>query len=372
MTEEQLKHKNMQEDDEITLREIILVVKDWFLYLTTKWILIVSVGLIGGGLGFWYAYIQKPVYTAALTFVLEEDKGASTGFGGALGLASQFGFDVGAGSAGGIFTGNNLMELMKSRTIVEKALLNPLTVNGKTTSYAQYYIDTKWKNPEKPNPELEMLKFLPNVSRENYTRQQDSVLEIIYSSIIGGGLSIAPKDKKVSIMVVQMKDKDELFAKNFTENIVQEVSEFYVETKSKKAKLSVATLEKQTDSIRGELNAAMTGVAIANDQTYNLNPALNINRVPSAKEQIDVQANSALLTQLIVNLEVAKANLRKETPLIQVIDRPMFPLFKDRAGRKKYLMIGGTVGGILIIAILVFRRLFSNLMGESNKRSVAK
>lgn len=348
--------------DDISLKELILKIKDWVNYLLIKWKIIFLAVIIGALIGFGYAYFQKVNYKAVLTFVLEEEKSTNNGIGGALGLASQFGFDVGGGNTGGIFTGNNLMELMKSRSIVEKALLNPLVVNGKTTSYAQYYLDTKKAADWQKKPELKYIKFLPNASRSNYTRQQDSILEKIYLDIIADNLTVSQKDKKVSILVIEMKDDDEVFAKEFTENIAQEVSDFYVETKSKKAKISVAILQKQTDSIRAELNAAMTGVAIANDNTYNLNPALNINRVPSAKRQIDVQANTALLTQLIANLEVAKANLRKDTPLIQVIDRPIYPLTKTKLSKLKYLIMGGLIAGILTIGLLITRKLFTDIM----------
>ena len=59
----------------------------------------------------------------------------------------------------------------------------------------------------------------------------------------------------------------------------------------------MAILQKQTDSIRGELNRAITGVAVANDNTFSLNPALNVRRTPSARRQVDVQANTAILTE---------------------------------------------------------------------------
>ena len=49
-------------------------------------------------------------------------------------MSKVIGIDLGT-SAGGAFSGANLIELMKSRKIVEKALLNPITVNGKTTKY---------------------------------------------------------------------------------------------------------------------------------------------------------------------------------------------------------------------------------------------
>jgi hypothetical protein len=89
------------------------------------------------------------------------------------------------------------------------------------------------------------------------------------------------------------------------------VSDFYIDTKSKKSRENMLILERQTDSIRRELNGAITGVAVANDNTFNLNPALNVRRAPARK--VDVQANTAILTELVKQSELAKVTLRKET-----------------------------------------------------------
>ena len=95
----------------------------------------------------------------------------------------------------------------------------------------------------------------------------------------------------------------------------------------------MAILQKQTDSVRSELNRAITGVAVANDNTFGLNPSVNVRRVPTAKRQVDVQANTAILTELVKQTELAKITLRKETPLIQVIDRPILPLKNNKIGK---------------------------------------
>jgi hypothetical protein len=62
--------------------------------------------------------------------------------------------------------------------------------------------------------------------------------------------------------------------------------------------MNLEILQHQTDSIRS-VNEAITGVAVATDNTFNLNPALNVHRTPSAKRQIDVQANTAILTEIV-------------------------------------------------------------------------
>ena len=120
-------------------------------------------------------------------------------------------------------------------------------------------------------------------------------------------------------------------------------------------------LQKQTDSIREALNRDISGVASANDDVYNLNPALNIKSSPGKRKQIDVQANTAILTQLVSQLEMSKVTLRKETPLIQVIDRPILPLEKDEVSKLKALILGGFLAGFLTILYLIFSNLYKKI-----------
>jgi hypothetical protein len=349
---------NMEEkipNDEISLKELIEKGKEWYLYLLSQWKIIVLAGVIGAALGLTYSFIKKPVYTATLTFALEDDKGSG---GGGLGLlAGSFGIDLGGGG-GSIFTGSNLTELFKSRTMVEQTLMTPVTVNGKVISLAEMYIQiNKWRDSWVENPKYATIQFLPDIKRKYFTRVHDSILGVIYSNLSKNSLSVAQKDKKISIISMDVASSNELFSIYFCEALAKQVGQFYVSTKSKKARMNMEILERQTDSIRAELNGAITGVAVANDNTFNLNPALNVRRAPSARRQVDVQANTAILTELVKQTELAKVTLRKETPLIQVIDRPILPLPKERCGKVKGLAIGGFLAGFLTVLWLIVRRL---------------
>jgi uncharacterized protein involved in exopolysaccharide biosynthesis len=356
-------------EDEISLKELILKIKDWYRFLLTKWLVIVAAGIIGGAIGIGYAFLTKPEYTGNLSFALEDEKQGAGGLSGALGLASSLGIDLGT-SAGGAFSGANLIELLKSRNIVEKALLNPITVNGKTQSFAQYYINFNELNKDwDEKPLLKGIEFAPDADRSKFTLQQDSILGKIYESIAGangaiGLLSVAQKDKKISIINIEVKSTDELFSKAFTESIAQEVSSYYIEIKSKKARQNMEILQHQTDSIRAELNGAITGVAAAADNTFGLNPAMMVRKTPGTRRQVDVQANTAILTQLVTNLEMAKVSLRKETPLIQVIDRPILPLKKEKVGKLKSLILGGFLAGFLTVLVLIFKKLFAGILAD--------
>lgn len=347
--------------DEISLKELIEKGKEWFGFLLSQWKIIVLAGFVGAILGLSYSFIKKPVYTATLSFALEDEKSGG-GLGGALGLASSFGFDLG-GSGGSVFTGSNLTELFKSRKMVEQTLLTPVVVDNATISLAEMYIqNAKWREGWQKNPKFKGIQFLPNHERKYFTRVHDSILGTIYGSLSKGSLSVGQKDKKVSIISIDVSSNNELFAKYFCEALARNVGQFYVATKTKKARANMAVLQKQTDSIRGELNAAITGVAVANDNTFNLNPALNVRRAPSARRQVDVQANTAILTELVKQTELAKVTLRKETPLIQVIDRPILPLAKERFGKAKGIVMGGFLAGFLVVLGLIVKRILKQMM----------
>jgi hypothetical protein len=343
---------------DISLKELAGKGKEWMAYFLSQWKIIVLAGLIGGALGLTYSLIKKPVYTATLTFALEDEKSGG-GLSGALGLASSFGFDIGSGG-GSIFTGSNLTELFKSRKMVEQTLLTPVVVDGKTISLAEMYIqNAKWRNKWENKPKFKNIQFLPNSNRKGFTRAHDSILGAIYKSLSTNSLSVGQRDKKISIINMDVSTTNELFSKYFCDALAKQVGEFYVSTKTKKSRANMAILQKQTDSIRRELNGAITGVAAANDNTFNLNPAMNIRRAPSARRQVDVQANTAILTELVKQSELAKVTLRKETPLIQVIDRPILPLENNRFGKLKGIVFGGALGGFLILLFLIAKKLVS-------------
>lgn len=348
-------------NDEISLKELITKVNESYVYLLSKWKIIVLAGIIGATLGVVYSLVKKPIYTATLSFALEDEKSGGGGLGSALGLASSLGLDLGGGG-GSVFTGANLTELFKSRAMVEQTLLSPVVKDDKMISLAEMYIQNQgWREKWNTTPKFKTIQFLPDAKRKYFTRAHDSILGVIYDNLSKTGLAVAQKDKKIAIITIDVNSTNELFSKYFAEALVKEVSDFYVATKSKKARLNMDILERQTDSIRRELNGAITGVAVANDNTFMLNPALNVRRAPSARRQVDVQANTAILTELVKQTELAKVTLRKETPLIQVIDRPILPLSKEKFGKTKGLLLGGILASFFVMLALILRRIIKNI-----------
>ena len=348
---------NELDSDDVSIKDLIIKLREWKNLLKPKFKLIIALGIIGGILGYCITFFVKPTYKAVLTFAMEEDKGGGSGLSGAIGLASSFGIDLGGANGGGAFAASNLTELMKSRLIIEKVLLNPININNKTTSLLEYYIQFNNLRAEwSKNSKLQNINFETNLDRRKFSIQQDSILIHIYKNLIDKKrLNIQQKDKKVTILSIEVNSENEIFSKYFCENLAKETSDFYIQTKSKKAKINVDVLQKQVDSVRMQLNGAITGVAAEVDNVYNLNPAFNIRGSASKKKQIDVQANTAILTNLVVQLELAKITLRKETPLIQLIDQPILPLDKDQLGIIKTSLLGFILTVLVTVMAIIFK-----------------
>jgi hypothetical protein len=365
MTIESQKQYSKKEENEISLKELILKIREWWRYLLSKWVIIFIFGVLGGILGFVYAYFKKPVYTATTTFVLEDEKGSGS-LGNLAGLASMAGFDLG-GSGGGIFQGDNILSLYKSRTMLEQTLLTQIEVDGKKLLLVERYIAfNKLKEKWADKPNLAKFQFIQDTSQRAASlkpnRLRDSILGVIVADINKTYLSVGKPDKKLSTIEVTVTANDEVFAKVFNDELVKNVNEFYVNTKTKKTLQNVKILQHKTDSVRSVMNGAIyTTVAVA-DATPNLNPTRQVKRVaPAQRAQFSAETNKAVLSEMMKNLEITKMALLKETPLIQVIDQPVYPLKKEKLGIVKGTIIGAFVLGFLAVILLIFRLIIKSL-----------
>jgi len=340
----------MSEDKEYPLGEFKKLISSWIAYLKSKLLWVILVGIISGLYGIYYASTQKPVYTAELTFA--SDIGQS-GMSAYAGIASQLGLDVGGGES--IFEGDNLMELLRSRLLIQKTFLTPVVINSKNQLLVDYYIDCKelrkqWKN----NPASSKIIF--TAAPQSADRNRDSIMKQFYNNIVGSALTIERIDRRLNIIKASIKDNDELFAKLFIEQLVNNAIQYYTSFKIQKAKQNVQILQRQTDSVRNLVSGNIVSIASEND--LNINPLRQLPKANVQRKGIDVQVNTALYGELVKNLELSRMALRKETPLIQTIDTPTLPLDKKKMGRLRGAVIFGFIGGSLALLFFILRKFY--------------
>ena len=243
--------------------------------------------------------------------------------------------------------------------IIERTLLTAVIINGKKDLLVNRYIECnelKGKNKSEP------ITYSPQQPREQFSLQQDSLLNIIYKSIVKNDLNVNRLDKKLVIFNIEVTSKDELFAKYFTEVLVKNVSEFYIQTKTNKMRTNITLLENKIDSVKAKLDMEMFGAAVSQDE--NQNPSKAQVRIPLAKRQMNVQLLTTLYGELVKNLELSKLTLMREEPLIQVIDKPILPLKYKKPSRLISLLLGGFISGFLTVVFLLGKKTYKETMAE--------
>jgi hypothetical protein len=337
-----------------SLSDILIVLKAFFRYQINRFWLLFLVALIGGGLGVYYYFKQKPRYEATTTFILEDK---STAGGGLAGLASQFGINVGSLNGGGsFFAGDNILNILKSKKVVQEVLLSQVQESslGNQTLADLYLEFTGIKEAWQKKPLLARISFA-DVKKE-ISPVRDSVLNAIYEKIINSYLSTDRASKQGSIIKVQVIASNSLFARLMTERLVEAAAKLYVDIKTGTAEANIQQLQRRSDSLLVALNRKSFSAAAS--QPLDINPAIRTAIVPSEIATRDKTVLATLYAEVTKNLEASKLILSQQSPVIQVLDRPEYLLVDKKKGMKFCIAVFalGLFAVYLIGALLYFLR----------------
>jgi len=337
---------------EMSFKELIGKLRSLLNYLWSKWIWICIAGVTAAIIGLIYAWNYKPKYTASLSFILSGGTDVNSGL---LGLASQFGFNMGS-SGSSTFSSDNIISLMTSRNIIQQALLRTAPEKNKTLLNLfceDLKLDEGWNKGERTKGAF---PFPSDSSKLSFV--QDSLVRSVIENIKTNYLDISKPDKTQSTFMLTTASKDELFSHYLTKYLVDVTAKFYIDTKTKTAKDNLDMLQGEADSLGNLLRGTISSTAKVYDYTYNLNPAFQLQRAPAQEGQMNVQVVGTAYGEVLKNLELAKITLQQQTPLYQIIDEPHLPLVAEKPGRLLSLIIGGFLGGFLAISFFTARKIF--------------
>ncbi|MBN8837278.1 MAG: lipopolysaccharide biosynthesis protein [Sphingobacteriia bacterium] len=337
--------------DEISLTELAQKIKTFVTYLKTKWVSFFITGIIGGILGLGYYYMQSPKYTATCTFILEEK---SAGAGGLAGLASQFGFDIGGG-ASSLFAGDNLLEIIPSKNIVEKVLLSKVDSSGQQTLADLFLEFTKLKKAWDKKERTRGVNFLKITDPQKMNLVQDSVLNVIYSAVVKSYLSVDWVRKKASLIRVSVTSKNERFSKYLTERVIEQSKKLYIDLKTGTSQANVNRLQRRADSLYALLNNK--SYQVAESQVLNVNPAMKSALVATEISARDKAVLGTIYAEVVKNLETSKILLSQQMPVMQLLDKSEFPLVLSKNGRLVCLLLGLLISCLLGLVFFSFEYL---------------
>ena len=340
----------MSNTEEATLKDVIISIRDYTRELKKKFILISTVLIISIISGLVYSSIQKDKFEAVLSFIVE-DQSEGPNLSSISGMASQFGLDLG-GSSTSSFSQQNVIELLKSRKVIESTLSKSCIVNNEEDILLNHYISIN-----------NMIEDGENISF--FTSSKDSITNIIWKEIIEFKIDLSYQNDEANILNLTYTSTNSEFAKNFTELLVEEISQMYSHYQTEKTKKSLKNLELRSDSIFRELKNSERNFARVKDR--NLRVINASGRLDEIQYMREVQVLNAIYLELIKNTELVKMNLLNETPIIQLIDVPVLPLeYSNRSSKLFWVFSFSFLALFLVSFLIILRKLIRDTLEEDN------
>lgn len=339
---------NINEEPEFSMKAVLVGWKQDFVLVMKHWKQLLYAVIVGGLLGLGYYWFSKPTYTASLTFVVEESKQSGGGMLSA--LAGQFGVDVGGMSGtSGVLAGDNVQELLKSRSLIKKVLLQKSPIDSSHSIAEDYAIAYGWKTKWSEKSGIGPKNAIFPIGGKLLSRIQDSLIQVMMEQILEKELTVSKPDKKLGFFELDITNKQELLSQTICLQLINEATSFYIDTKTRRLKINVERLQRKSDSLEYLLNRKTVSTISANRELMNLNPAYATAGADVEISNRDKMILSTIYGEVVKNLEISKTALIQETPTVQLVDQPELPLKKNLMKWWKAMGLGMLLGAFVVV-----------------------
>ena len=333
-------------DDEITLKDIILKIQEWFSIVWPHRVRIIALSLTIGLMAALYTkFIAKPTYTASYQLFFEEDGG---GLSSAMRLASNFGFSMGAGGGSSSIT---VQEYLTSRDNIAKAMVAPID-SGRLVD--RYYAEALEEDEEFAVEYR--LKF------GNNQRYTDSILTEIFVVLNEQGLTSASLDDGSGIVSFNVSFKNEMFAYDLAKQSITNAEDKFVAWKRAKSLDAINAFQNKVDSLELSIDATLRQLGEYTDQNNSL--ISSVDKMKETRLLIDLKALEVAYGEYIKALEMSKAELMNLEPPFKYFDAPTYPLNKEKASAAKAGIFGSVITGFLLVLFFIGRVEAKNIMAD--------
>lgn len=354
-------------DDEISLKELILKLKEFWQELWRNWWLIILVCIPFLAFFLFKHFTHIKTYTAELTFMVNEDEGGG-GLGGMSSVLGSFGL---GGATGGEYNLEKMLSLLKSRKIVQEVLMQRDTLNGVDDLFANHLIKSQdlhaeWSEMES---DIDLSNFLfTNTDVEKFNIQENTALKYIHAHIIGnadkglGSKLNSNITEETGIMAISLNARNEQLSIDLIESLYVRLSDYYVSKSIEKQKNSYIIVANKADSLLGELRNAeytLANFVDTNRGLYNRKDQLQQYRL-----EAQVKMLGTAYAKVVEQKEIAEFSLNDQTPVVQIIDYPISPIEPSKSSLVKNLIIACLVGGFLGAIFIIGRKILRDALAQ--------
>jgi uncharacterized protein involved in exopolysaccharide biosynthesis len=357
-----MEEKQIVYEDEASLKDLVIKFREYALESIRYWYIPALFAILVTSYELYKYFTYDPVYPAKITFSVDEDEG-----GGTTGLSSVLGqFGLG-GVRPTRYNLDKILELSKSRRVVQQTLFNKITIDGKEDFIANHLLRLyKLNKVDAKKSKTESPFYFTKDSVSTFDRKENEVLLMVYSLIIGPpdqpkkALLSAAYNEDTNIMSLSASTTDETLSLELAKHMFESLSNYYVNKSIEKQVKTYRIVREKRDSVLAVLKSDEYQLANFKDSHRNL--LMKTDQVGELRLQRELTAMAAMYAEVLKNTEVADFALRNKTPFIQVIDSPILPIAPSQLSLLRQILIGLILGSAIGVALVTGRKFFKENM----------
>ena len=322
--------------DEIDLIELLKKI-----YLEKKFILKISI--LASLFGVIYALFQPNEYTTSTTFIPQLSSGVKTGGSSLSGLASLAGINIGSMESSSEFPPTLYPQVVNGVPFRLELLSNEITFNNELVAVKDYFLVNKSSFNI-----LETIKKytinLPSLILSSFKDQKEFTNESKFYSIskedqrlfniLANNLSLSINEKE-GFITISYTDSNKNIAAQITQISQNLLQEKIIEFKNKSSKEMLDFALKQYYDKKESYEKLQDERAVFVDKNINISSSLFQNKLSRLESEVNISAS--IVQQLASQVEQAKLQVNKDTPVFTTIKPVTIPF--ERSAPKRTLIV---------------------------------
>ena len=346
--------KQQVNEDEIDLIELLKKV-----YLEKKFILKTSI--LAALFGIVYALFQPNEFTSSTTFIPQLSSGVKSGGSSLSGLASLAGINIGSMESSSEFPPSLYPQVVNGIPFKLDLLSSNINLNGKEILVKDYFSNQgsslnilgTIKKYTIGLPSLLLGSFnaqdvAPSKSEIYSVSQEDQAL--FYA--IEGVLSLSINDKE-GFITISFTDNDKNIAAQITQIAQNLLQEKIIEFKNRSSKEMLDFALKQYSEKKESYEKLQDERAVFVDKNINISSSLFQNKLSRIESEVNISA--AIVQQLASQVEQAKLQVNKDTPVFTTIKPVTIPFERSAPKRSQIVLIFGFLGLVLSCGYVIVK-----------------
>ena len=343
-----------ESDDEIDLIELLKKV-----YLEKKFILKISI--LATLFGIVYALFQPNEFTSSTTFIPQLSSGVKAGGSSLSGLASLAGINIGSMESSSEFPPTLYPQVVNGIPFQLDLLSSKITFNNKASNVKDYFLEKK----SSFNIFDIIKKYtigLPSLILGSFKNQEVQLVESEIFSIsnkdqrlfdtLNEALSLSLNEKE-GFITISFTDNNKNVAAQITQIAQNLLQEKIIEFKNKSSKEMLDFAIKQYEEKKTSYEKLQDERAIFVDKNINISSSLFQNKLSRIESEVSISAS--IVQQLASQVEQAKLQVNKDTPVFTTIQPVTIPFERSAPKRSLIVIVFGFLGIVISVGYVLIK-----------------